>query len=66
RAVGAFGALVTFVGTAPSVRVMPTVIYLETDNGKEEVGIVVALMMVVIASIALGVVHWLTPGRKWQ
>lgn len=66
RAVGAFGALVTFVGTARSVRVMPTVIYLETENGEEEVAIVVALMMVVIASIALGIVHWLAPGRKWQ
>ena len=36
------------------------------ENGKDEVGILIALMMVVIASIALGVVHWLAPGRKWQ
>jgi len=66
RAVGVFGPLVVFVGTAVSVRVMPTTIYLELSIGREEVSLAVAIVMVAIASVALGIVHWLAPGRKWQ
>ncbi|MCP4375282.1 MAG: ABC transporter permease [bacterium] len=66
RAIGVFGPLVVFVGTAVSVRVMPTTIYLELSIGREEVSLAVAIVMVAIASVALAIVHWLTPGRKWS
>jgi molybdate transport system permease protein len=66
RAIGAFGALVIFVGTARSVRVMPTTIYLELGIGREEISIAVGLVMVVIASVALATIHWVAPGRKWH
>ena len=66
RAVGVFGPLVVFVGTSVRVRVMPTLIYLELSNGHEEVALAVGLVMVAMASVALGIVHWLAPGRKWH
>ena len=66
RAVGVFGPLVVFVGTAVRVRVMPTTIYLELSIGREEVSLAVAIVMVAIASVALATVHWLAPGRKWS
>ena len=66
RAIGAFGALVVFVGTAPSVRVMPTLIWLELSIAREQVAITLGMVMVAMASIALGIVHWLAPGRKWH
>jgi len=66
RAVGVFGPLVVFVGTAVSVRVMPTTIYLELSIGREEVALAVGLVMVAMASVALAIVHWLAPGRKWH
>jgi len=66
RAIGVFGPLVVFVGTAVRVRVMPTTIYLELSIGKEEVSLAVAIVMVGIASVALALVHWLAPGRKWS
>jgi len=66
RAVGVFGPLVVFVGTSVRVRTIPTLIYLEMSIGKEEVSLAVALVMVAIASIALVLVHWLAPGRKWS
>ena len=65
RAIGVFGPLVVFVGTAVRVRVMPTTIYLELSIGREEVSLAVAIVMVAIASVALALVHWLAPGRKW-
>ena len=66
RAVGVFGPLVVFVGTSVRVRVMPTLIYLELSNGHEEVALAVGLIMVAMASVALGIVHYLVPGRKWS
>lgn len=66
RAIGVFGPLVVFIGTAARVRVMPTLIYLELSIGKEEVALAVGLVMVAMASIALVIVHWLAPGRKWS
>ncbi|MDP6543098.1 MAG: ABC transporter permease [Phycisphaerae bacterium] len=66
RAVGVFGPLVVFVGTSVSVRVMPTLIYLELSIGKEEVALAVGIVMVAMASVALAIVHWLAPGRKWH
>lgn len=65
RAIGVFGPLVVFVGTSVRVRTLPTMIYLELSIGKEEVSLAVALVMVAIASVALAIVHWLAPGRKW-
>lgn len=65
RAIGVFGPLIVFVGTSVRVRTLPTVIYLELSIGKEEVSLAVALVMVAIASVALVIVHWMAPGRKW-
>lgn len=65
RALGVFGPLVVFVGTSSRVRVMPTTIYLELSIGREEVSLAVGLVMILMAGIALAVVHWLAPGRKW-
>ncbi|MBL7219252.1 MAG: ABC transporter permease [Phycisphaerae bacterium] len=66
RAIGVFGPLVVFVGTSVRVRTLPTLIYLELSIGKEEVSLAVALVMVAMASVALAIVHWLAPGRKWH
>ena len=66
RAVGVFGPLIVFVGTSVRVRTLPTVIYLELSIGKEEVSLAAAIVMVAMASVALGIVHWLAPGRKWH
>jgi molybdate transport system permease protein len=66
RAIGVFGPLIVFVGTSVRVRTLPTVIYLELSIGKEEVSIAVAIVMVAIASVALTIVHWMEPGRKWS
>ena len=66
RAIGVFGPLIVFVGTSVRVRTLPTVIYLELSIGKEQVSLAVAIVMVAIASVALAIVHWLAPGRKWS
>ncbi|HUU42693.1 MAG TPA: ABC transporter permease [Planctomycetota bacterium] len=65
RAVGVFGALAIFVGTASDVLVMPTAIYLEIQTGDIEMALVIALLSVLLAGTALAVVHCLVPGRKW-
>jgi len=66
RAIGVFGPLVVFVGTSVRVRTLPTLIYLEMSIGQEQVALAVALVMVALASVALVIVHWLAPGRKWS
>ncbi len=66
RAVGVFGPIMVFVGTMSHVRVMPTAIWLELSTGQIEVSIAMALVMLLMAGIALAVVHWLAPGRKWM
>jgi molybdate transport system permease protein len=66
RAIGVFGPLMVFVGTSPRVMVMPTKIWLELSIGKVEVSLAVAMIMLLIAGVALVVVHRLTPGRTWR
>lgn len=66
RAIGVFGPLMVFVGTGPRVQVMPTAMWLELSIGNIEVSLTIALMMVIIAGVALSIVHWLAPGRKWS
>ena len=66
RAVGVFGPIMVFVGTMPRATVMPTLIWLEVSTGGIEVAIAITLVMLVMAAIALAVVHWLAPGRKWM
>ena len=65
RAVGVFGPILVFVGTMSHVRVMPTLIWLEVSSGDTHIAIGLSLVMLLMASVALAVVHWLTPGRKW-
>lgn len=65
RAIGVFGPLMVFVGTSPRVQVMPTTMWLELSIGNIEVALAVALVAVAMAGVALGVVHWLVPARKW-
>ena len=65
RAIGVFGPLMVFVGTSPRVVVMPTAMYLEMSTGNIATALVIALVSVLLAGIALAVVHWLAPGRKW-
>lgn len=65
RAIGVFGPLMVFVGTGPRVRVMPTAMWLELSVGNVETSLAIALVALALAAGALGVVHWLAPGRKW-
>lgn len=65
RAIGAFGPLMIFVGTSPRVTVMPTAMWLELNTGNVETSLVIAIVALVLAGGALGLVHWLVPGRKW-
>ena len=65
RAVGVFGPIMVFVGTMSHVRVMPTLIWLEVSTGQTDIAIGLSLVMLLMASVALAVVHWLAPGRKW-
>ena len=66
RAIGVFGPLMVFVGTSVRVQVMPTAMWLELSIGNIEKSFVIALIMVAIAGMALVLVHWLVPGRKWS
>ena len=66
RAIGVFGPLMVFVGTGSRVQVMPTNMWLELNLGNIENALVVALVTMAIASIALVVTHYMTPGRKWS
>jgi len=66
RAVGVFGPIMVFVGTMPRATVLPTLIWLEVSTGGTDVAIVLSLVMLLMAAIALAVVHWLAPGRKWM
>jgi len=65
RAIGVFGPLMVFIGTGARVQVMPTSIYLELSIGNIETSLVIALVMVLLASVALALVHRLAPGRQW-
>ena len=65
RAIGVFGPLMIFVGTAPRVQVMPTMMWLQLSIGNIEVALTVALVSVSMATAALATVHWLAPGRNW-
>lgn len=65
RAIGVFGPLMVFVGTGPRVQVMPTSIWLELSVGNIEASLSIALVMVLLAGLALALVHRLAPGRQW-
>ncbi len=65
RAIGVFGPLMVFVGTGPHVQVMPTSIWLELSIGNVEASLSIALVMVLLAGLALALVHRLAPGRQW-
>lgn len=65
RAIGVFGPLMVFIGTSPRVQVMPTSIWLELSIGNIEVSLTIAMVMLLLASIALAIVHWLAPGKNW-
>ena len=65
RAIGVFGPLMVFIGTGARVQVMPTSIYLELSIGNIETSLTIALVMVLLASVALALVHRLAPGRQW-
>ncbi len=54
KAFGIFGALMVFVGAVRMrTEVLPTTIYLETSIGHIEVALAVALLMILIATVAL-------------
>ena len=65
RAVGVFGPIMVFVGTGPRERIMPTAIWLELNNGDVEIALMISLFMLLLAGMALMVVHWLMPGKNW-
>lgn len=67
RAIGIFGPLLVFVGTARmKVETVPTRIYLELSTGRLNFAIALTIMMLLLAGGALVIVHWLAPGRKWS
>ena len=67
RAIGVFGPIIVLVGTmAFSAEVLPSTIHVKMSVGEMEIGIAAALIMVVFATIALTIVHWLTPNRRWN
>jgi len=43
---------------------MPTTIWLELSIGNTEVALVGALVMLLLAGVALAIVHWLEPGGR--
>ena len=66
RAFGIFGPLMIFVGAVRMrTEVLPTTIYLEQSIGRLEVAIAVALLMIVIASVALIGIRLLGGRRLW-
>ncbi len=66
RAFGIFGPLMIFVGAVRMrTEVLPTTIYLEQSIGRLEVAIAVALLMLVIATIALIFIKLVGGRRLW-
>jgi molybdate transport system permease protein len=53
RALGLFGPLMIFVGTAGGVRVLSTTIFLEQSVGNLEVALAIALLLIFVALIAV-------------
>jgi len=53
RAMGLFGPLIIFVGTAGGVRVLSTTIFLEQSVGNLEVALAIALLLILVALIAV-------------
>jgi len=53
RALGLFGPLIIFVGTAGGVRVLSTTIFLEQSVGNLEVALAIALLLIFVALIAV-------------
>ncbi len=53
RALGLFGPLIIFVGTASGVRVLSTTIFLEQSIGNLEVALAIALLLIFVALIAV-------------
>jgi len=53
RAVGEFGPILFFVGTAERVRVMPVAIYLEMSTGNIAMALTIALLMIAMGTVTL-------------
>jgi molybdate transport system permease protein len=53
RAIGEFGPILFFVGTAAKVRVMPIAIYLYMSVGDIELALAIAVLMMAIATVTL-------------
>ncbi len=66
RAFGIFGPLLVFVGAVRMrTEVLPTTIYLETSIGRIEVALAVALLMIVLASVALVLIRVFAGPKVW-
>jgi molybdate transport system permease protein len=66
RAVGVFGPLLVFAGAVRMrTEVMPTTIFLELSIGHIERAVAVALLMLVMATVALTIIHALGSRRYW-
>jgi molybdate transport system permease protein len=66
RAFGLFGPLMVFVGAVRMrTEVLPTTIYLETSIGRIEVALAVALVMIVMATVALILIRIFGGERLW-
>jgi len=64
RAIGLFGPLIVFVGAVRmKTEVLPTTVYLETSIGRIEVALAIALLLIVIATVALILVRLLAYPR---
>jgi molybdate transport system permease protein len=67
RALGEFGATITFAGSVPGItQTMPIYIYFAMQNDPQ-VGVALSLLMVALAVLVLGVLRerWLrTPGSR--
>ena len=65
RAIGVFGPLMVFVGTGRRVQVMSTIMWLHLNIGNVEAALAVSLVTMLIAAMAILLVHKLVPGRRW-
>lgn len=66
KAFGLFGPLIVFVGAVRMrTEVLSTTIYLETSIGRIEVALAVALLMVVLATVALLLIRLCGGRRLW-
>lgn len=66
RALGLFGPLMVFVGAVRMrTEVLPTTVYLETSIGRIEVALAVALVMIVMATVALILIRLFGGRRLW-